>query len=88
MAMVKNHHLAKIVHDAGWNKLVQYTTYKAESAGRRVVLVNPHNTSQACSGCGEIVKKVLSVRKHRCPHCGLDMDRDLNAALNLLQRAL
>lgn len=86
--MVKNHHLSKSIHDAGWNQLVQYTTYKAESAGRRVVQVNPHNTSQICSGCGEIVKKSLTVRVHHCPHCGLEMDRDLNAAINILKRAI
>jgi len=86
--MVKNHHLAKSIHDAGWSQLVQYATYKAESAGRRVVQVNPHNTSQMCSGCGEIAKKSLAVRVHHCPYCGLEMDRDLNAAVNILQRAI
>lgn len=86
--MVKNDHLAKSISDAGWNQLVQFTTYKAESAGRVVVQVDPRNTSQLCSNCGETVKKGLSVRVHRCNHCGYIADRDVNAARNILQRAL
>ncbi|MCF8566481.1 transposase [Alicyclobacillus tolerans] len=86
--MVKNHHLAKSIVDASWNQLVQYTTYKAEEAGRRVVLVDPKNTSQLCSNCGEIVPKKLSERVHRCEHCGYVQDRDINAAQNILKRAL
>ncbi|MEF3313128.1 RNA-guided endonuclease TnpB family protein [Paenibacillus sp. GYB004] len=86
--LVKNHHLAKSIADAGWSQLVQFTTYKAESAGRVVVQVDPRNTSQQCSRCGEIVKKALSVRIHRCDHCGYTADRDENAAKNILQRAL
>ncbi|MCP3746670.1 transposase [Paenibacillus sp. A3M_27_13] len=85
--MLKNHHLAKSIADAGWNQLVQYTLYKAESAGRVVVRVDPRNTSQMCSNCGEFVKKTLSVRVHRCS-CGYVEDRDVNAARNILQRAL
>ena len=60
--MVKNHHLAKSIVDASWNQLVEYTTYKAEEAGRRVVLVDPKNTSQLCSNCEKIVPKKLSER--------------------------
>lgn len=86
--MVKNHHLAKSIADASWNQLVQYTTYKAEEAGRRVVLVDPKNTSQLCSNCGEVVPKKLSERIHRCEHCGYVQDRDINAAKNILKRAL
>lgn len=86
--MVKNHHLAKSIADAGWNQLVQYTTYKAESAGRMVVQVDPRNTSQLCSSCGTIVKKTLAVRTHRCEECGYVADRDENAARNILQRTL
>jgi putative transposase len=86
--MVKNHHLAKSIVDASWNQLVQYTTYKAEEAGRRVVLVDAKNTSQLCSNCGEIVPKRLSERVHRCDHCGYVQDRDVNAAQNILKRAL
>lgn len=85
--MVKNHCLSKSVHDAAWNQLVQFTTYKAESAGRRSVQVDPRNTSKLCSACGLIVEKDLSVRVHHCP-CGLVLDRDHNAALNILRRGL
>ncbi|MDQ8737291.1 transposase, partial [Paenibacillus sp. LHD-38] len=69
-------------------QLVQFTTYKAESAGRTVVQVDPRNTSQQCSSCGEMVKKTLAVRTHRCDPCGYVADRDVNAARNILQRAL
>jgi putative transposase len=86
--MVKNHHLAKSIVDASWNQLVQFTMYKAEEAGRRVVLVDPKNTSQLCSNCGEVEPKKLSERVHRCEHCGCVQDRDVNAAQNILKRAL
>ena len=82
--MVKNHKLAKSISDASWSKFIEYTTYKAESAGKKVILVNPQNTSQICSGCGLIVKKSLSVRTHMCS-CGLVLDRDINAAINILR---
>jgi putative transposase len=85
--MVKNHHLAKSIADSGWNQLIQFVTYKAESAGRQVVQVNPSGTSQRCSNCGEIVKKSLAVRVHPCP-CGYVADRDENAAINILKLAL
>ena len=65
-------------------KFIEYTTYKAESAGKQVILVNPQNTSQICSDCGNTVKKSLSVRTHRCS-CGLVLDRDINAAINILR---
>ena len=84
--MVKNHKLAKSISDASWSRFIEYTSYKAESAGKQVILVNPQNTSQTCSGCGVIVKKSLSVRVHKCPHCGLVLDRDVNAAINILRR--
>lgn len=86
--MLKNGHLSKSIADAAWNQLVQYTTYKAESAGRRVVLVDPRNTSQRCSKCGSIVQKSLSVRVHSCNICGLVLDRDENAAINILALGL
>lgn len=76
------------IADVAWNQFVQFTTFKAEEADRGVVLVDPKNTTQMCSGCGEIVPKDLSVRVHKCPHCGLKLDRDLNAALNILGRGL
>ena len=87
-AMVKLRSLAKSIADAAWTQLVQYTSYKAEKAGRTVVLVDPRYTSQECSRCGERVKKDLSVRAHQCPRCDLEIDRDLNASLNILARGL
>ena len=86
--MVKNHCLAKSISDASWNQLVQFTTYKAEGAGGRVVQVNARNTSKMCSACGELIEKDLSVRVHDCPGCGLIIDRDHNAALNILAMGL
>jgi putative transposase len=86
--MVKNRYLAKSISDAGWGQLVSYVTYKAEEAGKVTELVNPRGTSQECSSCGEIVQKTLAVRVHECPHCGLVMDRDENAAINILNRGL
>lgn len=86
--MLKNHCLAKSISDAAWGQLIRYTQNKAEEAGRTVVLVDPRLTSQLCSNCGIVVKKDLSVRIHECPQCGLIMDRDHNAALNILARGL
>lgn len=76
------------IADVAWAQFVQFTAYKAEGAGRGFAQVDPRNTTQLCSGCGEIVRKDLSVRTHDCPHCGLVMDRDQNAALNILSRGL
>ena len=81
--MMRNHHLAGAITDVSWADFLQKLDYKAESAGGRVMKVNPRNTSQACSNCGEIVKKSLTVRMHKC-HCGLEIDRDINAARNIL----
>jgi putative transposase len=86
--MVKNHCLAKHIADAAWNKLIITTSYKAEWAGKRVELVNPNSTSQICSGCGQVVQKDLSERVHRCSFCGLILDRDHNAAINILRLGL
>ncbi|MCS4539337.1 MAG: transposase, partial [Thaumarchaeota archaeon] len=86
--MVKNHHLASAIMDSAWGKLRQLTAYKAERRGGQVILVNPTGTSQKCSGCGGVVPKDLSTRVHRCPYCGLILDRDVNAARNILERGL
>ena len=85
--MVKNKHLAKSIHEVAWKQLVNFTTYKAEYAGKEVKLVNPHNTSQECSSCGAIVKKTLAEREHRCS-CGYVAHRDINASINILNRGL
>jgi putative transposase len=83
--MVRNHHLAKSISDAGWSAFRTILTSKAAYAGKWVEAVPAQCTSQDCSGCGERVPKSLSVRAHVCPSCGLVMDRDENAALNILR---
>ena len=84
--MVRNHSLAKSISDASWGRFTQMLAYKEEESGGRVVSVNPWGTTQRCSRCGMVVEKALSDRIHSCPYCGLVMDRDLNAALNILER--
>jgi putative transposase len=81
--------LAKSVNDAGWGQFFGILCFKAESAGRTVIAVNPSGTSQICSGCGcePRERKTLSVRVHRCAECGLSLDRDVNAARNILHLA-
>jgi putative transposase len=81
--MVRNHHLAKSISDAGWGAFLTILMYKAACAGRRIIGVNPAYTSQRCSGCGELVSKGLSVRWHACPDCGTSLHRDHNAARNI-----
>jgi putative transposase len=78
----------KSIADAAWRQLRQNILFKAESAGKECVEVDPRGTTQRCSRCGAVVPKALSVRKHDCPHCGLKIDRDLNAALNILALGL
>lgn len=86
--MTRNEKLAKAAHDVGLGIFREVLDYKAMEAGAQIVEVNPKFTSQMCSGCGEIVEKDLSVRVHRCEECGLEIDRDVNAARNILALAL
>ena len=86
--MVKNPKLAKSIEDAGWNQLVSFTKYKAEDAGIFVELVNPNGTSAECCICGNKQHMSLAQRTFRCPICGSIMDRDENAAVNILHRGL
>ncbi len=86
--LVKNHHLAKSISDASWYKFVTWLEYYAKLHGIVCVAVPPHFTSQNCSNCGQTVKKSLSVRTHKCPHCGYIADRDHNAARNILAKGL
>ena len=86
--MVKNHCLSKSIHDASWTQFRYALDYKAASAGRKLILVNPAYTSQDCSGCGFRAKKPLKERWHLCPMCGLSLDRDVNAAINILRLGL
>lgn len=87
-SMLKNRWMARAIADAAWGGFLATLEQKAESAGARMVKVNARGTSQDCSGCGCEVPKKLSVRTHSCPHCGLVLDRDCNAARNILARAL
>ncbi len=80
--------LNKSILDAAWGSFTQVCASKAEEAGCTVVKVSPRNTTQACSGCGSLVPKDLTVRWHSCPQCGCAMDRDENAARNILARYL
>lgn len=86
--MVRFHRLAKSIHDAGWSEFLTMLEYKAAEAGTKLVKVNSSGTSQECSNCGKTVPNELSVRLHECPYCGLVLDRDVNAARNILKRAL
>ena len=76
----------KTINDAGWNMFADMISYKAEEAGCKIVFVNPKNTTQECSNCGKIVHKELWERIHSCV-CGLSIDRDLNASINILDKA-
>ena len=84
--MVKNHYLAKAILDAAWGMLFLYIAYKAAEAGSRFEKVDPKGTTIDCSRCHKPVPKTLAIRVHRCPFCGMNMDRDQNAAINILQR--
>ncbi|NEO96709.1 MAG: transposase [Moorea sp. SIO3G5] len=85
--LVKNHCLAKSINDSGWYQFREWLEYFGQKFGRVTVAVNPAYTSQNCSNCGEVVKKSLSTRTHVCK-CGCRLDRDHNAARNILTRAL
>lgn len=87
IARMAHGHLAKSIMDAAWGELLWQLTYKAESAGKYTVAVNPNGTTQKCSGCGTKVPKKLSERTHMCPSCGLKLGRDHNAAINVLLRS-
>ena len=84
--LTQNRNLALSTHDAGLGMFQAMLDYKAERAGCAVVAVDPKYTSQQCSGCGRIVKKTLRQRWHSCP-CGVEVDRDVNAAKNILFKA-
>lgn len=85
--MLKNHCLAKSISDTGWRQFLNYLTYKAVEAGCKIEKVAPNYTSINCSVCGERVSKTLADRIHCCPFCKTVLDRDYNAAINILGRA-
>ena len=86
--MVRNHHLAKSIHDAGWSTFICWVKAYGLMHGVPIIAVAPHFSSQECSACRALVKKSLSVRTHICPSCGVVLDRDENAARNILAKAL
>lgn len=86
--MVHNHCLAKSIQDASWSEFFSKLFSKAEEAGRKYVAVNPAYTSQTCSRCGHRQPMPLENRIYHCPCCLLEIDRDLNAALNILRIGL
>jgi len=86
--LVRNRKLAKSIHDAGWGTFLRWVKYYGEMQDVPVIAVEPQFTSQECSACGAIVKKSLSVRTHICTWCSVVLDRDHNAAMNILAKAL
>lgn len=87
-SMVKNKRLAKSISDAGWGMFCNMLSYKCERNGGLLIKVNPEFTTQDCSDCGTRVKKSLSIRTHICKNCGMILDRDYNASLNILRKGL
>ncbi len=86
--LVRNHQLAKSISDASWYKFTQWVDYYAKIYRIVCVAVPPHFTSQDCSVCGTRVQKTLSTRTHQCPSCQTVLDRDHNAAVNILKKGL
>jgi putative transposase len=86
--MVRHPTLARSIADASWSRFVSMLSYKVEKTGGHLIRVDPRNTSQKCSGCGELVAKSLAVRTHACASCGLKIDRDHNASLNILRAGI
>jgi putative transposase len=85
--LVKNRTLAKSISDASWGRFLWWLCYYGQVHGIPVIAVEPAFTSQECSDCGTRITKSLSVRTHRCHGCGLVLDRDHNAAINILAKA-
>ncbi|MDE0394067.1 MAG: transposase [Gammaproteobacteria bacterium] len=87
--MVRNRRLSRWIMEQQWGRLARQLAYKAESAGGRLVRVSAQNTSQTCSGCGRRpeARLTLAMRTFRCADCGLVLDRDMNAAINVCERA-
>ena len=89
--MIKNHNLAKAISDCGWYELTRQLTYKAEWNGRTYIKIGRYvSSSQTCNVCGYVNKDIkdLSVREWICPQCGTVHDRDVNAAINILNEGM
>lgn len=87
--MIKNHHLAKSIANASWSMFRRMLTYKCQWYDKRLIIVNPKNTSRICSHCGyNDGPKPLNIREWTCPKCKTYHDRDINAAVNILNRGL
>lgn len=87
--LLKNHSLAKSISNASWYLFREMLEYKCEWYGKKLIKVSPNYTSQICSNCGyHSGKKPLDVREWTCPHCGTHHDRDINAAVNILNKGL
>ena len=86
--MIQSSYNAKNIADASWNRFVQFLCYKAESAGCKVEKINPKNTTKQCSNCGNIQKMPLWIRTYKCSSCGFEIHRDLNSAINIINKLL
>lgn len=87
--LLKNHHLAKSISNASWSLFRQMLEYKCKWYGKKLIAVDPKNTSRICSNCGyNSGPKPLNIREWTCPKCHVHHDRDINAAVNILNRAV
>ena len=94
--MLKNHNWAKSISNASWDTLVSMLEYKCNWYDKKLVKVNPRNTSRTCSQCGFLNKEFskltqnewMAVRQWDCPNCGTHLDRDINASVNILNKGL
>ena len=86
--MVRNGKLARSIREQQWGRFVDQLSYKAESAGGDLVRIDPKRTSMTCSSCGHVQSMPLCVREYRSEVCGLETDRDVNAAVNILSRGI
>ena len=81
--MMQSSYNAKNIADSSWGRFLQFLTYKAESAGCKIVKIDPRNTTKCCSNCGNIQEIKLYQRIYNCNNCGLSIDRDYNSAINI-----
>lgn len=87
--LLKNHHLAKSISNASWYRFRTMLEYKCQWYGKKLIAVDPRNTSRVCSNCGyNSGAKPLNIREWICPKCHIHHDRDINTAVNILHRAV